>query len=255
MGTRCDEAFFCRFESDFAPGEVDTIYADDEEPIRVLRIGNAFQSATYLGNRKNELPFEYFRRFDCLLEIDEGLLAKHRVLLLGAGAFSYPKHLLTRHVGISMVAVERDPKIVEVARAHFFLDDLEEDLALHGGSQRLEIQVSDAREFLEGTTEAFSVIIDDLFDGEESDGSLATLEGFELVKRHLAPDGLFLVNYVCEESIEAQSTLHGLLDDMQGAFGHAQALLATDAEFSDFDNYILAASAADYRFEGPVIEP
>lgn len=250
-----DESISFRFESDFASGEVDTIFTDDEIPIRVLKVGNAFQSATFFGDRKNELPFEYFRRFSDALKANDDLTGKKRVLLLGAGACSLPKHILSEpESNVSIVAVERDPKIVDIAREYFYLDDLEEALAKAGQSNRLEIVIEDALEFLNSSQEVFSAIVNDLFHGESQDMSLADETCLKLIKDHLMPGGLYMINHVCDESAESFLGLRNQLDALKNVFGFAQAILATDEEFSDYDNYILVASTEDRVFENAIGE-
>lgn len=91
-------------------------------PIRVLYVGGGFQSATYLGKRRFEPVFEYYRAFDHMFEAP---LTIKNVLMIGGGAYSYPKHLLTTHADVAIDVVEIDPAIVNIARKHFYLDELE----------------------------------------------------------------------------------------------------------------------------------
>lgn len=252
MENPSEESLRFRFESDFAKGEVDTIYADDETPIRVLKVGDAFQSATFLGELKNELPFEYFRRFFSIARTMSHDFDECRILLLGAGALSFPKRILSEPNNVSVVAIERDPKIIEIAREHFYVSDLEETLDSKDESRRLEIVVDDALDYLRDHDGVFAIIINDLFDGEEQVLAFEDDEGLELIRDHLLPDGLYMINYVCGEAPADFFELRKLLDKLQNVFGHAQAIIATDEEFSDFDNYILVASAIDRVFEGEI---
>ena len=69
------------------------------EPARVLRTGGVYQSATYLGERRMEPVFEYYRAFGRLFELRPD--ARH-VLAIGGGGFAFPKLVAARHPGVRM---------------------------------------------------------------------------------------------------------------------------------------------------------
>lgn len=87
----------------------------------------------------------------------------------------------------SIVVTELSPDVIEAARLHFgpYLGGLFED-------PRAEVLQVDGRNVLFGLDEQFDVIIADLFlSWKAGVGDLYTHEHFEVVKKRLAPGGLF----------------------------------------------------------------
>ncbi len=86
-----------------------------------------------------------------------------------------------------VVAVELVPNVIRAARRYF--SPLVNGLFV---DPRVEIVADDARNFLLGATQQYDVIVGDLFTPwHAGTGSLYTVEHFQLVREHLAEDGLF----------------------------------------------------------------
>lgn len=139
-----------------------------KDPVRVLRSGGVFQSATYTGEHRFEPVFEYYRGFDAMFSAESPLASAFGhgmtdVLMLGGGGFAYPKHLLTTREGISLDVVEIDPAVVSAARRWFFVDELEERLgdAARARGNRMRVFVADARAFLDQQDRLFEVSLPD----------------------------------------------------------------------------------------------
>lgn len=139
-----------------------------KDPVRVLRSGGVFQSATYTGEHRFEPVFEYYRGFDTMFAAESPLASAFGhgmsdVLMLGGGGFAYPKHLLTTREGISLDVVEIDPAVVSGARRWFFVDELEERLgdASRARGNRMRVFVADARAFLDQQDCLFEVSLPD----------------------------------------------------------------------------------------------
>ena len=116
------------YDTLFGPLHVICMPNAQGERVRIMELAGTFQSASLEGERWAELPFEYFRGFDALFQAELGGHSMDRVLLLGGGGFAWPKHALTTRKHLSLDVVEVDPCIVEIARKHFYLDRLEEEL-------------------------------------------------------------------------------------------------------------------------------
>ena len=95
----------------------------DGERIRFMMVGGAVQSGTYLGEKRFELPFAYYRAFDRLFEARPHA---RNVLMLGGGGFAWPKHALTSREELLVDVCEPESAVVDAARRWFFLDELEE---------------------------------------------------------------------------------------------------------------------------------
>lgn len=223
----------------FGEAEVFTLETDDGVPVRVLYVAGGFQSATYLGERRFEPVFEYYRAIDRAFETGRSI---RRVLMIGGGGFSYPKHLLMSENEMLRDAcidvVEIDPAIVDIARSHFFLDEVE---GIHGssGTGRLSVVVADGREFLSGAESAvYDVVVNDSFDGIDPSSELLSVEALDAAKRAMTKGGLYLINTVAETSEEAEL----LARVIHSAFANVYLLLCPDEEFDGSSNSLIIAS-------------
>ena len=207
------------------------------EPARVLRTGGVYQSATYLGERRMEPVFEYYRAFGRLFELRPD--ARH-VLAIGGGGFAFPKLVAARHPGVRMDVVEIDPAVVRAAHRWFFLDDAIALACASGGD--LRVICDDGRSFLEGAPGPYDAVVLDAFVGEKPVRSLATVEALRLARSALAPGGLLLMNVVSCDGGADVSFLRSMVATALVAFPEVKVLLATDATHAGEDNYLLVAS-------------
>ena len=267
-----------RIEDDDSEGRESTGAEQHSKPIRVLYVGGGFQSASYLGDARFEPVFEYYRAFDHMFESARPI---NHALMIGAGAYSYPKHLLTSRNDTTIDVVEIDSAIVEIARKHFYVDELEQRYGENGTEQagRLRTIVEDGVTFLaHAQSAAYDAIINDSFDGTNPTGLLLTPESIRQAKRCLTPGGLYLLNAVvddeCEEHEEldecekagntgTESTLEheesrransNIVDAAMRAlsehFAFVYEIPCIDLEFSGADNYLVIATDEPCAFTG-----
>ena len=235
-----------RIRTKYGPAFVLTGPTEHGDDLRSLVVGNVYQSATYLGTRWNELPFEYYRAFDRMF--DAGIPIQS-TLLLGGGGFAYPKHLLTKHDDVAMDVVESDPKIVELALDHFYLDKLMDTCG-----DRLNVNISEGLAYLQTTERTYDAIINDAFRGARPDDDLDTIEATRLVKARLNPGGLYLVNVVAyPSSNQGYAHLEELTAQLEQVFDHVWILPSTDEEFSEEENYLVIASDGDYSYPDAIL--
>jgi predicted membrane-bound spermidine synthase len=106
---------------------------------------------------------------------------------IGGGTYTFPRYLEAKHHGNTLVA-EIDPEVTEVVESEF--GSL--------GSPNIRIINEDARPVLRDRpkSERYDVVLGDAFADIAIPFHLVTREFNELVKRHLKPDGLYLVNVV-----------------------------------------------------------
>lgn len=232
---------------------VKTVQAATGERVRVLQQGGVYQSATYLDKRRFDPVFAYIRAFDTMFQADGVLRTMEghgieRVLMLGGGGFSYPKHALMTRPELSMDVVEIDPAVVRLARRWFFLDELEK---LAG--DRIGLIASDARAYLaqaivEGTR--YDAIVNDCFSGAAPVQSVATLEALLHIKACLRPGGIYLANVVSANGGEDIGFLRDVVATTAAVFAHVQVVPCEDEVFGGEDNYLVIASDVPYAFEG-----
>lgn len=229
-----------KLRTKYGPAAVFTRRAADGTPLRVLMVDGVYQSATYFGHRWNELPFEYYRAFDRMFDTGHSV---RTTLMLGGGGFAYPKHLLTTHPETSMDVVEPDMAILKLAMDYFYLDRLIETCP-----DRLGIFENDGFSYLQTAETSYDAILNDAFHGRRADKSLATMAAAKLVKAHLNPGGLYLVNTVARSSTGDYSNIAELVATLECAFKRVWILPSTDPDFSEEENYLVIASDGDYSF-------
>jgi spermidine synthase len=171
------------------PGMFGDVLVVEEDGLRLLRFGSvdaADQSAIDPG-APDKILFDYIR----LTTIGPALRTDgrpfRRALALGVGGGAWPRLLLTTQPRVVVEAVEIDPVVVEVARAHFALPD----------SPRLKVIVDDAARYVERPdvmTSRYDVILLDAFSGDSMPAALSTPQFFLALKRILTDDGVLMVN-------------------------------------------------------------
>lgn len=164
----------------------DTMYEGEE--VRFLTAGRSVQSASFLSpDRRCELVFDYMKEFDWALHIRPDI---KRTLLLGGGAFQYPKHYLCHYPDKEMDVVELRGSIARLALRYFFLSECLETY----GRGRLRIYIGDGLTFLKKRRFMYDLIINDAFVGFAASGGLQSVSGLKEIKEHLHEGGLYLIN-------------------------------------------------------------
>lgn len=212
---------------------------DAGEPVRVLRTGGVYQSATYLGERRMQPVFAYYRAFAQLFDVCPDA---RRVLAIGGGGFAFPKFVAAEYPGVSTDVVEIDPTVIDIARRWFFLDEAIELARTSGGD--LRVICEDGRAYLEREVGPYDAVVLDVFVGAEPVRALATVEALRLVRRALASDGVCLMNVVSRAGGSDVSFLRSVSATALEVFAHAEIIPATDETHAEEDNYLLVCSDA-----------
>lgn len=216
-----------------------TIEGPHGEAVRVLDVGGAYQSATYLGQRRLEPVFEYYRSFDAAFQ---GATPVHRALMIGGAGCAWPKHAVATHPETTVDVVEIDARIIDIARRWFFVDELERQ-------GRLRLIAAEGRAYLQHCTRAYDVILNDAFLGAEPARRLATVEAAHDISARLAPGGVYLSNIVSEDGGDI-GFLRDVVASLLEAFPYVQVIPCPDADYSDEDNFLAAASNAPLNLPG-----
>lgn len=217
---------------------------EDGTPVRLLNVNGTFQSVCYVPeDLRFELACEYHR---AMASVIEGLRRPVRVVVMGGGGYSLPKYLAAYVPTARTEVVEVDPKITELARERFFLDEcLERTGAERDG--RLVLVNDDAWAHLRAAAEPYDVIVNDAFSGKCPLGPLTTDEGAHVVREHLAEGGVYLANVRC--ACEGRGS--GTLREVERAFGREFAHVWYVPEWGDEPekpgNNVLVATDAELR--------
>ena len=87
---RSTDTHFVKTSSGLA--RIHTVFDKTDNPVRVLQLQGAYESATYLDEENRYTPvFAYQRAFDHVLE---GALPSYNILMIGGGGYAWPKHVM-----------------------------------------------------------------------------------------------------------------------------------------------------------------
>ena len=150
--------------------------------VKMMGINNENHSSMFLDN--DELVNEYTKYYH---------LAKHfnpnfkKTLMLGGAGYSYPKDFLHKYPEATIDVVEIDPKVTELAKKYFRLEE----------NPRLTIYHEDGRVFLNKTQGKYDVIFGDAFNSLHSlPYQLTTKEAVQKKYNILNDDGIVILNII-----------------------------------------------------------
>ena len=161
-----------------------------------------------------------------------------RMLLIGLGGGSLAKEFAAD--GWSVEAVEIDPVVVEMARAHFGLAEAEG-----------KVHVMDGRQFLLGQRGTYDVIAMDAFGSSSIPFHLVTREVFGLIASRLAPGGILAINL--ESDGWEGPVVKAIAATLKPHFREVLALPAQPVR-GDLGNVVLLASNSDLALRPDVEE-
>lgn len=186
----------------------------DGTPIRLLNVNGTFQSVSYIASDlRFELCVHYHRM---MAQVIQQVAPQGHVVVMGGGGFSLPKYLATHMKGATVDAIEIDPKIVSLAREHFFLDE-----AQAAASSELRVIEDDAWKVLQNAkTSSIDVLVNEVFAGRKSLGPLGTAAGVRVVKEKLANGGVYLADVRCPLESRGAALLSQVADVFAREFAH-----------------------------------
>lgn len=255
----------------------------EKNPIRLLNVHNKFQSVSYIApDKRMELACIYHQYMAQITDIvamssSAGLeMWKGRVLIIGGGGYSLPKWFLAHVPHAHITCVEIDPKITEIAKKHFFLDEACERFGVlphtsHEGTSnapttptrtkasRIDLVCKDGWEYLKECAEShkeFDIIINDAFGGARPLISLETHEGARVISRCLGARGVYMANVIASLEGKKRASLDRAEDGCLPVFKHVYLIAEADDEPEVLANNVLIASqtsyplAPQYRIQG-----
>ncbi len=146
---------------------------------RVLESDRIRQAAVRLTDGEPALP--YIRWSAMAFVLNPRI---ERMLVLGLGGGTVAGYLQRRVPALRVDAVDIDPVIPEVARKYLLFAPRPDD----------RVFVADARSFLRGSDERWDLIFCDTYIGLSVPFHLTTVQFLDEAKRHLTPDGVFMLN-------------------------------------------------------------
>lgn len=204
---------------------------------RILQLDSTQEGGMNPDTGELILPYQHFWK---LVQLNEKLKV-NRALFLGAGAFGMPNEL-SRELPSAMVdVVEIDPRVIEVGRRFFQLDD----------HPRVTAHASDARRFLRAhgsDDEKWDLIFGDAYNGIRAiPVHLTSREFFGEVHDCLSDEGIFVMNVISAVQGPRSELLSGILAGVQTAFPYVELFAVGGGRLQEPQNVILLATKSDWH--------
>ena len=205
--------------------------AADGDRARYLFLDTTVEGGRFLRSGKPAVPYQE------AWELVRGYGPQpRRAAFLGGGAFSMPLAMLDAFPELQADVVEVDPAVIDVGRRFFGI----------AAQPRLHAVADDARRFLRGSSASYEVIVGDAFHGVRSiPAHLATVEFFELVRRRLTADGVYLMNVSSAVVGRQSAVFRSIVATLREVFPHVDVFAADPARPADSQNVIVVASGRD----------
>lgn len=180
--------------------DVDTLYNrvliyDDIDystnlPVRRMQTGNSKGSVSSMFLNSDEPVFSYIKFYRLASHFNNNI---KKSLLIGGGAYTYPRDYLANFADAQIDVVEIDPKLTELAKKYFRLRD----------DPRLTIYHEDGRIFLNKNQNKYDVFFGDAFKSVHSiPHQLTTKEAVKKIYDCLSDNGVAIINII--SSIEGE---------------------------------------------------
>jgi spermidine synthase len=196
---------------------------------RLLISGDGAPQSGLALDDNPELIFDYNQRF---LEVTLGVEPRS-VLVIGGGAFTFPKALTDRFPDTSIDVVEIDDALVDIARTHFGTADID----------NLSLIIADGSKYIERCNKVYDLIILDAFHEYDIPKSLITREAISHFARLTSTRGSFVMNLISVFYAGTDSLARKLIRDSSDYFELVK-LFPTDPHYPlrAEQNYMLVAS-------------
>jgi len=109
-----------------------------------------------------------------------------QALFIGLGGATGPKQFRKFYPDMLLDVVEIDPAVVELSKRFFYWEE----------DQNLKVTVQDGRVFLQQTSKKYDLIFVDAYYADSVPFHLTTKEFFQVVREHLTPDGVVIINII-----------------------------------------------------------
>jgi predicted membrane-bound spermidine synthase len=133
-----------------------------------------------------------------------------RVLFVGGGGFTGPKHFVREYENVTVDVVEIDPVVVDTATEYFGVEE----------SDRLNVHVGDGRRYLRQTNHTYDLVVLDAYRKDKVPFHLTTVEFMRLASDRLDEDGVLFANVISAPSGPASKFYRAEYKTMREVFPH-----------------------------------
>lgn len=200
----------------------------NNRPARVLysKARIAAQSGLPLDGQP-ELLFDYNERF---IELFRGL-DPDSILVIGGGAFTFPKAVLEEKPNIKLTVVEIDEGLIKIAQDYFGFKP----------SKSTQIYISDGQTYVRQMSYRYDLIIIDAFVGPALPPALQTEEFTANLSKCLQPKGVVAMNLITGLHGQRAGVLQRQVAVMRSNFSYLEVFPAGQStSFWLPQNFILA---------------
>jgi spermidine synthase len=193
----------------------------DDADTRYLRFDSSFQSGMRLAD-----PYATVFNYTDTFHLAKAYNTKAtKMLFIGLGGGSAVKRLWRDFPDLTIDAVEIDPVVIDVARKFFKLPT----------DARLTFAADDGRQFLLKSNNKWDVIAIDVFYNDGIPFHMTTEEFYRLVRAHLRPGGVVLMNTIGFIRGANSKLLRSIIRTQQSVFNgvHLQPVIETSADTDD----------------------
>ena len=167
----------------------DSKHEEKQLTIRRMGINNEGHSSMYLES--DELVSEYAKSYHLIRHFYPNF---KNCLMLGGAGYSFPKSYLETYPNAEIDVVEIDPKVTQLARDYFRLED----------NPQLNIFHGDGRTYLNHSKKTYDIILGDAFNSSYSiPYQLTTQEAAQKMHDILSEEGIVILNII--SSLEGDS--------------------------------------------------
>ncbi|MEJ2452278.1 MAG: fused MFS/spermidine synthase, partial [Gammaproteobacteria bacterium] len=210
-----------------------TIYDGKQNgrPIRFFKQDRSDSGAMYLDS--DELVLDYTKYYSLykLFSVDP-----NQVLVIGGGIYSIPKAFLKDLPDVRVDVTEIEPSLQQLAVKYFNLRKTE----------RLKTYTQDGRRFLYDTNKTYDVIFSDVYHSLYSiPAHFTTVEFFQLARKKLSPNGIFIMNIIGALSRKTPSLALSEIKTFQKIFPNSYIFAVKSPDRIGPQNIILAGYNSD----------
>ena len=201
------------------------VYEDPQEVVLSTNVLFGVQSVYRKDDALTGMYYDYALAAPFMAGVKEK--ASFDMLILGNGSGTYAKQCRDFFDDISVTGVEIDEKITDLAEKFFALPE------------ETDVVTYDGRAFLNSVERKYDVILVDAYQDITIPFQMSSIEFFSLVKEHLDPDGVLVVN-LNMRSDSPQDINAYLSDTIAAVFPHVYT-----ADVQGYTNRELFAANAD----------
>lgn len=200
------------------------VYEQDNEVMLSTNVLFGVQSVYNKDKNLTGMYYDYAMAAPYMAGVREKETMK--VLCLGMGTGTYATQCMRYFDNLELEGVEIDRKITDLAEKYFALPE------------DVRVTTCDGRAYLNTAKEKYDVILVDAYQDITIPFQMSSMEFFDLVRRHLTPDGVMVVNMNMRGTQEGNMNQY-LSDTIAGVFDEVYTI-----DVEGYTNRVLYASNA-----------